>query len=264
MTVTARGRRAPLQRSRRWLRILSVVGVLALWEALGRADPSIASYPTQIVAALIETTFVDNRILPAFTQTMYAIVVGFAISAVAGVVIGFAMARLPLLALVLDPYVNALYATPRITLIPLLILWLGIDFQLRVAICVLSAIFPIIINTSAGVRTVDRDHILTAQAFGASEWQLIRTVVLPGSLPAVFVGLRLGIIHALIGVIVAEMTAGATGVGYLLLVFGQFFQADLLLGPVMLLGLLSIAMAGLVNWLHRRATPGMSDEARGL
>ena len=132
------------------LRIGSVVAVLVLWEVLGRLDPIVASYPTAIVAAFVELAFVDNTLWPAFATTLQGLVVGFAISSVLGVAIGFAMGRIRLVDLILDPYVSALYATPRIALVPLLVLWVGIDFELRVTIVVLSSIFPIIINTYIG------------------------------------------------------------------------------------------------------------------
>lgn len=137
---------------------------------------------------------------------------------------------------------------------------IGIGFELRVVMCVLSSIFPIIINTQTGVRAVPADLLDTAAAFNAGRWTTARTVTLPAALPSVFAGFRVGIIRALVGVIVAEMTAGATGVGHLLLVFGRFFQADRLLGPVILLGLISIALTKGMTWLERRATPWRAYE----
>jgi ABC-type nitrate/sulfonate/bicarbonate transport system permease component len=241
--------------SDRTLRVLSVVGVLAIWELLGRQAPLFASYPTQILVAFWETTVTQNRLIPALAVTLQALAVGFAISAVLGVGIGFLMGRIRIVELVLDPYVSALYSTPRITLIPVLILWLGVDFELRVTMCVLSAVFPIIINVHAGVKAVDRELIDTGRAFAATSPQILRTVVFPASLPYIFTGLRVGIARALVGIVVAEMSAAVTGTGYLLLFYGRYFQTDKLMGPVIVLGLVSILLAVGVSRVQRLVMP---------
>jgi ABC-type nitrate/sulfonate/bicarbonate transport system permease component len=246
---------AALARSPFGLRAMSVIVVLVVWETLGRANPIVASYPSAIWAAFIDLGFVEGTLWEAFLVTLHGLAVGFAIAAVLGVLIGFAMGRIRLVDLVLDPYVSALYATPRIALVPLLVLWVGIDFELRVTIVVLSAIFPIIINTYIGAKNVDRDLLDAGRAFAASEWQLLTTVVVPGSLPYLFAGLRIGVARALVGIIVAEMTAAVTGTGQLIIQFGRFFQTDQLFVPVIFLGLFSIVLAELVYFLQRRATP---------
>jgi ABC-type nitrate/sulfonate/bicarbonate transport system permease component len=264
--AVGRGRRTSgavrIATSGRALRLLSIVAVLAIWEVLGRQAPLYASFPSAIVSAFYRIAVIEGRLLPALAVTMHALLIGFAISAVLGVAIGFAMGRIRIVDLVLDPYVSALYSTPRITLIPVLILALGIGFELRVTMSVLSAIFPIIINTQAGVKSVDRELLDTGRAFAANQWQILRTVVMPASMPYVFTGLRIGIARALVGIVVAEMTAAVTGTGYLLLTFGRFFQTDKLMGPVILLGLLSIVLAwgvtrvqrALMPWTTRRGT----------
>ncbi len=237
------------------LRIASVIVVLASWELFGRLNPRVASYPSAIATAFVELAFVDNVLLPAFLTTLHGLVVGFAIAAVLGIGIGFAMGRVRLVDVVLDPYVSAFYATPRIALVPLLVLWVGIDFELRVTIVVLSAIFPIIINTYIGAKSVDRELLDAGRAFAANGWQLLTTVVVPASLPYLFAGLRIGVARALVGIIVAEMTAAVTGTGQLIIQYGRFFLTDRLFVPVIILGIFSIVLAELVYFLQRRATP---------
>ncbi|MDH3190003.1 MAG: ABC transporter permease, partial [Acidimicrobiia bacterium] len=241
-----------LHLDRRVVRWLSVVGVVALWEVFGRSAPILASYPSAVVRAFIENV---DRILVAFGATLQAVAVGYFLAVTLGVLIGFAMARIRTAKVALNPYVAALYSTPRITLIPVAILFFGIGFELRVLMSVLAAVFPIIINTEAAVNSVSKDLQDTARVFMASRWDVTRTVLIPGSIPGIFVGLRVGIIRALIGVIVAEMTAGAAGIGALLLTFGRFFQAEKLFGPVLLLGFLSILLTQILLALERKATP---------
>jgi len=178
---------------------------------------------------------------------MYGLALGLGIAAVLGIAVGFAMGLNRVVEIALNPYVSALYSTPRIVLVPVLILWLGIDLKVRVTMAVLTAIFPIIINTFVGVKSVDTELIDTGRAFMASRWQSIRTIIVPASLPFVFTGLRLGISRALEGIVIAEMTAAVTGTGALLLNYGRFFQTDKLMGPVLLLGVISITLAWLVK-----------------
>lgn len=236
----------------RALRVASVVVVVLTWEIAGRAAPRWASYPTEVAAA-----FMDNldRIIDAFVETFKAVGVGYAISVAGGVLIGFGMARIRVVKVALDPYVAVLYSTPRITLIPLAILLIGIGFNLRVLMSVLASIFPMIINTYAAVDSVSGELEETARSFTAGRWAITRTVLIPGAIPGIFVGMRVGIIRALVGVIVAEMTAGAAGVGALLLVFGRFFQSEKLFGPVLLLGLMSILMTRGLSLLERKLAP---------
>lgn len=237
------------------LRIASVVILLIVWELLGRLDPVVASHPSAIAAAFVELAIVDNILWPAFATTLQGLVVGFAVAAILGIAIGFAMGRIRLVDLILDPYVSALYATPRIALVPLLVLWVGIDFELRVTIVILSSIFPIIINTYIGAKNVDRELLDAGRAFAANGWQLLTTVVIPASIPYLFAGLRIGVARALVGIIVAEMTAAVTGTGQLIIQYGRYFQTDKLFVPVIILGLFSIVLAEVVYFLQRRATP---------
>jgi ABC-type nitrate/sulfonate/bicarbonate transport system permease component len=105
---------------------------------------------------------------------------------------------------VLDPFVSALYATPPIAILPLLMIWFGIGFASKIAIVFLGAVFPILVNTITGVRTIDADFVKVARPFGCNDRQLFVTVALPSSVPLLLSGLRLGLGHALIGIVVGE------------------------------------------------------------
>lgn len=240
--------------SPRAIRIASVIAVVVVWEVFGRANPIFTSYPSAIAAAAIDLLFVEPELLRAFGVTLPGLAAGYLIATTVGVALGFAMARIRTLDIALDPYVTALYATPRITLIPLLVLWVGIDFKLRLSIVVLSAIFPVIINVRDGAKAVDRDFVDVARSFSATGWQTFRTVILPGSLPFVFVALRIGAQRSIIGVIVAEMTSAIAGTGRLLLDFAQYFQTDRLFVPILAIGFFSI----FVTWALDRVQVALS------
>lgn len=233
----------------------SLIVVIGAWQLLGPINPLLLSYPTEILASAWDLIVVENRLVPAFATTLQALAVGMVISIVGGVLLGFLMGRVQAAEVILRPYVFALYATPRIALIPLLVLWAGIGFEMRVTVVVLSAIFPIAVNAYQGARYVDPDYDETAASFNASRFQTLRTVVIPASLPFVFAGLRIGIIRGLVGVIVAEMTAAVTGVGRLLISLGQFFQTGRLLVPTIVLGLLGILFVWVLDVIQRKVAP---------
>ena len=241
------------------LRVASVVIVLAAWEMAGRAKPTFLSYPSAIATAAWDVLVVDQRLLAAFGETLWGLAVGYTIAATLGIAVGFLMGRVRSIDVALLPYVNALYATPRIALIPLLVLWVGIAFKLRVTIVILSAIFPIIITVRDGSRSVADRYLDVASSFVASGWQTWRTAILPGSLPFVFAALRIGAQRYLIGVIVAEMTSSVAGTGRLILTFGQFFQTDRLLVPVVIIGLFSILVTASINRLQKWMMPWQID-----
>ncbi|HAF09713.1 MAG TPA: hypothetical protein DCK98_06485 [Chloroflexi bacterium] len=234
-------------------RVLSLVVVLAAWELYGRANAIFLSYPSAIAAAFVARLVPD--IIPAFGHTGEAFALGFAMLLPLGIAIGMAMGRSRTIDTILGPYVNAFYVTPRVTLIPLLVLWLGIAFQMQVAIVVLAGIFPVIVTVYAGARIVDRDLVEVGQTFVASRAQIFRTIILPGTIPYIFTGARLGLARALGGVISAEMTVSITGVGRLLISKAQFLKMDELFAPLIVLGLASIALTSTLLWMQRRLTP---------
>lgn len=235
------------------LRLVSLIVVGTVWELLGRAQPLFASYPSAIWEAAL-AVFVP-RVLPAFGTTLTALTVGLLIATPVGMIAGFSMGRIRIVDIILTPYMNAIYATPRIALIPVLVMWLGLDFALRVTVVFLGAVFPIIINTYAGAKHVDPELLDTGRAFMASDSQTLRTIVLPSSLPYFFAGLRIGIARGVSGVIVAEMTAALTGIGRLLIVFADFLKTAELYVGIMLLGFFSLLIFKGVAILQQRMSP---------
>lgn len=255
-------RRGADQRQR-LARLGSLVAMVLVWEFAGRFNPTFLSYPSEIVRAGWEILFVNRELVAAFGETLWGLVVGYAISMTLGISIGYLMAASRTVDVALLPYVNALYATPRIALIPLLVLWVGIQFELRVTIVILSSIFPMILTIRDGALETAEDYLDVARCFVATSWQMWRTTTLPGSLPYVFSALRIGLQRALIGVIVAEMAASVAGTGRLILEYGQFFQTDKLLVPVIIIGLFSIFLTAVLKALQNLATPWRRGETSG-
>lgn len=246
--VGAHGRRS---------RLIGTLGLFAvlmvLWQLYGLANPVFASYPTAIAAAA--WTVLVPQILPAFASTMVGFIAGIAISIPLAIVIGVAMGRVKLVEIILAPYVNALYVTPRIALIPVLVLWFGLEFNLRLAIVVLSSVFPMIVNIHTGMKHVDQELIDVGRSFTATQRQILRKIVVPSALPYVFAGLRIGTARALGGVIMAELTASFSGIGARLLNYGTFFETDRLMLTVICVGILGLLIARTVALVQSTVAP---------
>jgi ABC-type nitrate/sulfonate/bicarbonate transport system permease component len=226
-TTTKRiAERRPISRRRRQvLGLLGVLVVLAAWEFLARAgmlNVAFASSPTLIAAKTVE--LLENGILlSAITSTGKLFAIGFAISLVIGLSVGVILGWYRSVSAVLNPWVAMLYAAPRIAFIPLVIVWAGAGTAAQVIIVVINAVFPILINAAAGVDAVDRQLLRVAQSFSATNWDVLRTVALPGAMPILIAGIRNGMMTALLGTVVAEYFIGLTGVG------GMIFNAGLTL-----------------------------------
>jgi ABC-type nitrate/sulfonate/bicarbonate transport system permease component len=160
--------------------------------------------------------------------------------------------RYSLLDSIFSPFVNAANATPLNVLIPLLIVWVGISAEARVLFVVLISFFPVLLNTAAGLRNVSRGYVEVGQMMGLSEWQLVRKVILPGAVPYIFAGVRLGVALGVIGMIVGEMEVSNVGVGYFLNFYGEGFQTGNLLALVFVSALIGVINVAAVRAVQKR------------
>ena len=205
--------------------------------------------PSDVADAFVKL-FTDPRqnIWADLGTSGFEFAIGYVGALIVGLALGIGMGWYTRFQYALDPFVSFLYSTPRIVLIPLFIIWFGIDWQSKVAVIFLGALFPVIINTMAGVRNTDGALLRVARSFGASETLIFQRVVLPGAVPFILTGFRLGVGHALTGVVVGELIAARHGVGKLISDFGVTFQT-----PKMFAAILFIAGTGmLLTWLLQR------------
>jgi len=231
---------------------IAVAIFLVLWQGVASAGVMPKLFlpsPTDTANAFVNL-FTDprNNIWADLGTSGFEFGVGFVSASIFGIALGIGMGWYTRFQYALDPFVSFLYATPRIVLIPLFIIWFGIDWQSKVAVIFLGALFPQIINTMAGVRNTDAALLRVARSFGASESLIFQRVVLPGAVPFILTGLRLGVGHALTGVVVAELVAARHGVGKLISDYGVTFQT-----PKMFAAVIFIAGTGvLLTWLLQR------------
>jgi NitT/TauT family transport system permease protein len=238
-------------RERLLLGALAVGLFLGGWETVARAGvihPLFISSPTAIVAAA-HRLWVSGELTRHVATSGVEFLAGCLLAAAAGVPLGLAAGWYRRLNYVLDPFLAALYATPRIALLPLIILWAGLGMGSKVVVVFLSAFFPVCMTTIGGVRTVSAAHLEVARSFAAGDAHIFRTIVLPSCLPFILAGLRLGVGRGLVGVVVAELYGASAGIGFLINVAGSMFQMD-----TVFVGIALLAGFGLVfNEVLRRA-----------
>lgn len=224
----------------RWiLGVLSVSIFLAIWEIIGRfnfINPIFISFPSDIGGAAI-SLFSSGEIYNDIRVSGTEFLVGYGLGVVIGIPLGILAGWYKKFNYLIDPFLSALYATPRVAFLPLIIIWVGIGIWSKIAIVFLGAFFPICINTLSGVRTVEERLLKVATSFGADDYQIFKTIVLPSSVPFILTGLRLGVGRALIGIVVGEMYAATAGIGFLITVAGATFQtAKLFVGIIIIAG----------------------------
>jgi NitT/TauT family transport system permease protein len=251
-------RPAPAQRLRALLlspnaiRTASVALFFVIWEYYGRRmDPIFMAPPSAIFGAAV-TLIQSGALEKAMVQTLWPFAVGMALTVVVGILLGIVMAQWRTFEYVLDPFINALYAIPRIALVPLIILWAGLEFAGKVTILVSVAIFPITINTYAGIRDVRGSMLEIGRAYGATEWQIFWKIVLPAAVPFIMAGVRLAVGLAIIGIIVAEFFTAISGLGGMIVEYANVFATAKLFVPIIVIAIVGVVLTELVMWLERR------------
>ncbi len=234
----------------RALRIGLILGALLVWEGvlrLGIISPFFLAAPTEVLAAAGELVQMPE-VRGAFLQTLAMVCVSFVIAAVGGLLLGAWLGLSNWAYGTFHPMVSLAMSTPKLIFLPLMLVVFGIGATSKVAYGVLSAIFYITVNVTAGVRMVDPSWLRAMKSMGASPRDRLVLVVLPGSLPAIAVGLWYGIKHALLGVLIAELFASVRGLGFYIKSYTSSFQVDKVYA--LILSLSGIAIA--IGWLWKR------------
>jgi len=240
---------------------LSVVGGLLAWEMVSRfivANPLFLAAPSQIVEAIWSLTL-SGQMEKHIWISALEFAIGYVIASIIGIGIGFGMANSPRFKQAMQPWISGLYATPTIALAPLFILWFGIGIWSKVLVVIFLVLFPVTINTEAGLRTTSERLIEMLKSFGASGRQIFFKVSLPSALPFILAGLKLGIGRGLIGVVVAELFGSRAGLGRLISQSADAFNMPELFAGVIVLAVAGIAMTAGFGWLEKRLVPWTKD-----
>jgi ABC-type nitrate/sulfonate/bicarbonate transport system permease component len=233
--------------------IALLVLVLVWWEASARAGPNIFPDPAQTFRAAIDMFGEDrNQLRVGFFDSLRVYVSGFVLGILVGIPIGLIFGGFRILGRTMEVFMNALMATPRVAFIPLIILFLGLGYEAKTFIIFLGAVMPIMVNTYAGVRNNDGELVEMARSAGASRRQIFMRILLPGALPFIVVGLRIGATIGLINTVVAELYTATTGLGGLLQVYRATFRMDHYLVVVLCLSLIGVVVTSGLRVLESR------------
>jgi ABC-type nitrate/sulfonate/bicarbonate transport system permease component len=251
--MPARSMRSLLSPTTKWaLRLASVIAIALAWELYGRAvSPVLLSYPTAISGAFVEM-IADGTLPKALGESLVVLGAGSLIGITAGLVIGLAAGRNQVFATLIELPLNALYATPSVALIPVIVVWFGFGPTAKTVVVILFVLFPVLINTMRGVQEVDRELVEVARSFCSGERRMWFDLILPSALPYVVTGLRLAIGRALIGVIVAEFFTAFAGLGYLIVTSANSFQTARTFVPILVIAAMGVLLTALLEFVERR------------
>jgi NitT/TauT family transport system permease protein len=257
----AAARRSGWSRGMPFVGVVSIVAGLALWEFLSRvviANSLFLAAPTEIFAAIYRLA-VTGQLWPHVAISAAEFAIGYVFASLLGIAVGFAMASSEVAKKALQPWISGLYATPTIALAPLFILWLGIGIWSKVVVVIFLVLFPVTINTEAGLRTTSPRLIEMLRSFGATPRQIFFKLSLPSAMPFILAGLKLGIGRGLIGVVVAELFGSRAGLGRLISQSADAFNMPELFAGVIVLAVAGIVMTAGFTWFERALVPWTRD-----
>ncbi|WP_103104872.1 ABC transporter permease [Brevibacillus reuszeri] len=237
--------------------VVGIAGLLVIWEIICRLEivpPLFLPAPTAILSAGWEMLS-SGELYKDLLASMYRIGIGYSLGAILGIVVGLILGFSKWTDAIVSPIVYSIYPIPKIALLPLIILWLGIGEMPKVAIIALGVFFPVVINTFSGVKNVDPILIKAAVTFGSNHLNVIRKVILPGSLPMIFAGLKLAAGTSLLLLVSAEMIAAQQGIGSMVLHYGNLMITTKLMVGVLILSLLGLTFNRVLGWIERKLIP---------
>jgi NitT/TauT family transport system permease protein len=246
--------------------VVNLAVFLVLWETVTRAGlvnplflPKASAMFETLWQGLTTTappgSVISGSILDHLLYTLRDLSLGLVIACVIGIPAGLVMGGNRYVETILSPYVWAFSSLPRIALVPLFVLFLGFTMKMQITIIVLSAVFPIMINAWAGVKTTEKSLLAAAKVFGATRRQLYLKVVLPYTLPFIVAGIQQGIGRGLVAVIIAEIFGGSQGLGYLIQRSADTFDSALMYAVLFLLVAISLTLVQLTRWLEAYVAP---------
>lgn len=233
-----------------------------LWEVVARygvRDERMLAPFSGVIRALLQL-FTSGEIWKHLSISSYEFALGFILASVAGIAVGLLMGTLRFVREYLDPWISGLYAAPLVALAPFYIMFFGIGVSAKVALVFTVVFFPVVVNTYAGIASVDPGMIEVAHSFNATRAQILFKVLIPFSLSYIVTGLRLGVGRGLTGVVVGEFFFANAGLGFLVALAGQTFNTPLLFAGVIVFAFSGIALTGLLKRLERRLAPWRSAE----
>jgi NitT/TauT family transport system permease protein len=237
-------------------RIVLLLVTVGGWEALARLDLIPAAFigqPSVFLPMMVEE-LLGGSILHAIADTLSATLAAFVLGGVLALLTALVLHAWPLLKAVVDPYLNAMNALPRVALVPLFIIWFGLGALSKIVSGISLMYFILLYNTIAGAQSVDPDHVLLARSLGLTQRHIFLHILVPTAAPAIFAGLRLGLVYTLLGVVTAELIAGGKGLGSLISYYSNTFNANGVFAVLLVLVILADLLSGLMTRIEHRLT----------
>jgi ABC-type nitrate/sulfonate/bicarbonate transport system permease component len=254
---------AHTRRGKILLPLVSLAFFFGIWQFVGmHTNPILFTTPVKVVEAFWDLSR-TGVLWPAFYGALRDLGIGYGLAAVVGIVVGMAMGRSAIVERMMNPYVNFFQATPLIALVPLVVIWFGVNLEARVAVVFILALWSIIINTSTGVKDTSTSLLDVGRIYKLSPLQVIGHIQLPNAVPHVFAGLRIALGKALIGVMIAQMEISITGLGGIVINYGNAFKTAYLLAGVVTASLVGVIAAMLLEVIRKRVFPWTEDEGSG-
>ncbi|HEX9144062.1 MAG TPA: ABC transporter permease [Candidatus Binatia bacterium] len=236
---------------------ISIFAGVALWEILTHLllENELLIPPPSSVLNSFWTLLLNGQLEKHFLATLLEFAYGFSTACIIGVVLGYLMGMYKWFDEIMDPWIAALYSIPIITIVPLIIIWFGIGMMSKVIVVFKITAVAIILNTAAGIKTLNPVWLELAKSLRLSRWETTYKIRFPGALPFIITGMRLGVGRALLGVIVAELMAANAGLGYLLRDSSETWDSPKLFVTVILLAVIGLVSFNLIKRLERRMAP---------
>lgn len=245
------------------LPFLSLAVFFSAWQILGaHVNPILLATPSKVAVAFWNLLS-DGELLPAFGNTMKDLAIGYGLAAAIGILAGILIGRSQALERIMNPYINFFQATPLIALVPLVVIWFGVGAQARVAVTFLLAIWSIIINTTTGVQQTPAHLLDVGRIYKFNRLQVVTRIQLPNAVPSIFAGLRIALGKALIGIMIAQMEISVTGLGGIVVNYGNAFRTEYLLAGVVTASLVGVVAAVGLEVIRKTLFPWTEEQDAG-
>lgn len=237
-------------------RIVLLLVTAGAWETLARLDLIPAAFIGQpsVFLPMMVQELLGGSILHAIVDTLSATLAAFVVGGVLALLTALVLHAWPLLKAVADPYLNAMNALPRVALVPLFIIWFGLGAMSKIVSGISLMYFILLYNTLAGAQSVDPDHVLLSRSLGLTQRHIFLHIVVPTAAPAIFAGLRLGLVYTLLGVVTAELIAGGKGLGSLISYYSNTFNANGVFAVLLVLVILADLLSALMTRIEQSLT----------
>ena len=229
--------------------------LICVWELVSRTkmvDPFYLPPFSISIKALVEGLFINGDIWLHIEMSLFRAGAGLVSSIVVGTAIGLLMARYAPVNSFLDPLISIIFPTPKLALFPILIFWFGIGQVSKIFLIAMTCFFPVVVNTYAGVKNVDKYLIWNALTKGASGSQVLWKVILPAAMPFIFTGIRVASSFAFILIVASEMIAANDGLGFFIIAAERTFNSDVMFAGIMLIGMLGFGVDRFILYLQKR------------